>query len=137
MPPERPLLRTVTVGRATLSRYKLVQTTDAGTTDSGWSDWGSDAGPGSFAWFSSGFASKSDDGSSFTKMEFMIETAAGIGRPWQLCWRMYITDSEGSSFGDTQSLLLLPGDSGSVVFEAGAGEYVYLDSAATQVIADG
>lgn len=133
-PPRRRQLRPVHVGRSMLARIRTIQTYNSGSpTDSGWSSWGNyDLG-----WLISGYGTRA--GASWTKTEYFIDVAAGIGRPWKILWIDKVTNnSTGAvSYTSEQSQVFVPGSSASVMYDAVDGTTLRLHSALVLIPADG
>lgn len=134
-PPPRNQLTFITRDRFTLARTRRIETDNSGpVSDTGWSDWGA-VGVG-LSWLDTGIAARF--GSSWNKIEFMIETAAGIGRPWKVVWRKKVTNGTTGAItytGDEEQLLL-PGSSFSILIDATSGTYQQFVSGLALVIAD-
>lgn len=134
-PPSRSQVMILTRDRETLARSRIIVTDNSGTvSDSGWGGWGSTSV--GVDWISTAMAARF--GGSWTKIECFIETAAGIGRPWKLVWRMKITDGTtfAVSYTSDEEQLLKPGDSLTITIDAADGTYQQLGSAAALIIAD-
>lgn len=127
----------VTVNRMTLARVRTITTTNVDSTDSDWSPWGYVNVAEGLDWLLPGYSTTA--GSSFTKTEVMIQTAAGIGRPWKIIWRDRITNHSTGvvTYSSDDEQLLLPGDSASRLYDAADGTTLQLESAAVLIPADG
>ncbi|MHB1079825.1 MAG: hypothetical protein ACYC67_10500 [Prosthecobacter sp.] len=134
-PARRDYLPVITRDRLTLARSRTVITDNTGpVSDTGWGDWGSVGVD--LSWIYSSEIGRF--GSSWTKVDCMIEVAAGIGRPWQLLWRYKLRDGTtfAESYSAEESKLFLPGDSLTITLDAPDGSYLSLGSGAALVIAD-
>lgn len=134
-PPPRTQIKVLTRNRATLARSRTIVTDNTGpVSDSGWGAWGSVGVE--LGWISLGLMARF--GSSWIKTECLLETKAGIGRPWKLLWRYKIIDGTTSavSYSSEEEQLLLPGDSLSILLDAPDGNYLQLGSGAALIIAD-
>ena len=137
-PPRRDYLKEVTTGRMTLARMRTIQTDSSGTTiDSGWGAWGYVNVAIGIDWLLPGYSSTA--GSSWVKTEVLIETAAGIGRPWNIIWRNQITNTIPSAvtYSTDEDQLLMPGDAASRLYDAANNTILQFESAAVLIIADG
>lgn len=135
-PPRRDALQAVTVNRETLMRIRSIQTdSSGGTSDSGWSDWGV-YGVG-VDWLLPGYSVTA--GSSWVKIELLIEVAAGIGRPWKIIWIDKITNNltGAVSYSSESSQVFHPGDSASVLYDAANNTTQQIWTAAALLPADG
>lgn len=134
-PPRRDALTIITRDRLTLARSRRIETDNTGVvSDTGWGAWGS-AGV-DLGWVDFGLAARF--GSSWVKFDFMIETTAGIGRPWKVIWRKKITDvpTFAVSYTSDEEQVLMPGDSLTITIDATNGTYQQFGTGVVLVIAD-
>ena len=135
LPPERPRLTFLTRDAEMVYRTRKIVTDNTGpVSDSGWSGWFTNFGVTSV--IATDLVGRF--GSSWTKVECKIETAAGIGRPRKLIWRNRITNGTtgAHTYTSDEEKLFLPGDTFEVLLDAPNGNYLRLWSGAILVIAD-